>query len=74
MSLYAFHAFLISTAIVFFAGFSVYCLGHGESAAGSIYPIMGGASALVAVLMTAYLVYFVRVRLRRQDGTTDSHP
>ncbi len=67
MSLYVFHAFLIGTAIAFFAGFGVYCLNYQG---GAVYGLMGVASGIVAVLMTAYLVYFIQYRLRRQGGTS----
>jgi membrane protein implicated in regulation of membrane protease activity len=67
MSLYAFHAFLIATAIAFFAAFGIYCLNYPG---GTVYGLMAAASGIVAVLMTAYLIYFIQYRLRRHDGTS----
>lgn len=72
MSLYAFHAFLITTAIVFFAGFGVYCFQDGAADGGSVYPVMGTASGVVVVLLAGYLVYFISYRLRRQTGQAGS--
>jgi hypothetical protein len=69
MGLYVFHCVLIASAALFFGFFGVFALLHqGRNAdEDSVYFLLGIASLLIAALVSAYLIYFIRklVRLYR---------
>ncbi len=60
MSLYDFHAFLISTAILFFAGFGGWVLKHPANFSHRIWEGTVAGSFGLALLLFCYLLWFLR--------------